>query len=50
MQNLTVWQDKNPKYQSRFPRQKGKSSCLKLTYFNSKNAKNSAKSASRIAP
>jgi hypothetical protein len=50
IQNLTVWQDQHPEYQPRLPRQEGKSSCLKLTYFKSKNAKNSAKSGSRITP
>jgi hypothetical protein len=38
-QNLTVWQDQHPKYQSRFPRQEKKFSCLKLTYLESKRKK-----------
>jgi hypothetical protein len=38
-QNLTVWQDQHPKYQSRFPRQEKKFSCLKLAYLESKRKK-----------
>jgi hypothetical protein len=38
-QNLTVWQDQHPKYQSRFPRQEKKFLFLKLAYLESKRKK-----------